>query len=129
MRSMQWLVLSGVGLVISSSASAADVCAQLPASLQSVGVIHISQAAELQKLDEQLESHLLPCLVPITPDNRKAICAHGRVVAEQALRVVARIDDAGKKNAFLSNAKMKTYKTGVALLDHMKKLFADKTCL
>ena len=48
MRSMQWLVLSGVGLVISSSASAADVCAQLPASLQSVGVIHISQAAEAE---------------------------------------------------------------------------------
>lgn len=107
----------------------ADVCTQLPASLQNVSVSQISQAAELQKLDEQLEASLRPCFQPVNAGNRKSVCANGRVLAEQVLMVVSRIDEAGKKNALLSNAKMKSYKTGAALLEHMKKLSADKICV
>ncbi len=107
---------------------AANACVQLPSSLQNVSVNYISQAAELEKLDAQLHAHLQPCLQPIDADNRKAICANARMVAEQALRVMARVDEAGKKNAFLANAKMKSYKTGVAVLDYTKKLAADRAC-
>ncbi|MFN5178385.1 hypothetical protein [Limnohabitans sp.] len=107
---------------------AAPLCAPLPVSLQEIGVGFINQNAELQRLDAQLEGYLQPCLQ--TPDarNTPAICAHGRVVAEQVLRVVARIDAAGKHNAFLANAKMKSYKTGVTLLDRMKRMSADRIC-
>jgi hypothetical protein len=107
---------------------AASLCAPLPAHVQEIGVSHISQGAELQKLDAQLEGFLQPCLE--TPDNRntRAICTQGRVVAEQVLRVIARVDAAGKHNAFLANAKLKSYKTGVILLERMKQLSADRTC-
>lgn len=126
---MKTIFLATVVFVAGSTAVfAGDACSHLPSSLQNVGVSYMSQSAELQKLDDQLEAYLQPCLQEVDSVNRKTICANGRVVAEQALRVVARIDEAGKKNAFLSNAKMKSYKTGVALLDHMKKLVADKTC-
>ncbi len=121
--------LSAFAAVMPAQVLANEACVQLPVSLQTVGVSHISEMAELQRLDEQVESYLVPCMGPVRPENRKAICANGRVVAEQALRVVARIDEAGKKNAFLSNAKMKSYKTGVALLERMKKLSSDKTCV
>jgi len=122
------LLVFVAGVVGSSLAFSKEVCTQLPASLQTVGVSNIGQTAELQRLDEQLEGYLQPCLVPLSPQNRKNICANGKLVAEQALRVVARIDEAGKKNPVLSNAKMKTYKTGVALLDQMKKHASDKAC-
>jgi len=49
-------------------------------------------------------------------------------LGEQVLRVIGRIDEAGKKNAFLSNVKLKSYKTASGLLDRMKKLSADKVC-
>lgn len=111
-----------------SAVRADAVCAQLPTSLQNASVSYISQSSELQKLDEQLEAYLQPCLQPVSMDNRKAICANGRIVAEQVLRVIGRIDEAGKKNAFLSNVKMKSYKTGEGLLDKMKKQVADKAC-
>ena len=110
------------------SAQASELCAPLPSSVQNVSVSYISESAELQKLDELLESHLQPCLQPPTPQNTKALCSHGRVLGEQVLRVVGRIDEAGKKNAFLSNVKMKSYKTASALLERMKKLSADKVC-
>lgn len=128
---MKSVVLIGVlaSGVAACPAVWADACTQLPASLQNASVSHISQAAELQKLDEQLDVSLQPCFQPVNADNRKNVCANGRVLAEQVLKVVSRIDEAGKKNAFLSNAKMKSYKTGVALLEHMKKLAADKICL
>ena len=116
------------GFACVSAVRADAVCAQLPASLQNVSVSSISQSSELQKLDEQLDAHLQPCLQPVSADNRKAICANGRIVAEQVLRVIGRIDEAGKKNAFLSNVKMKSYKTGEGLLGQMKKRVADKAC-
>ncbi len=109
-------------------ALAANTCAQLPSSLQNVSVNYINQVAELEKLDAQLEAHLQPCLQPINAENRKAVCTNGRMVAEQALRVMARVDEAGKKNALLANAKMRSYKTGVAVLEHMRKLAADRAC-
>jgi hypothetical protein len=65
---------------------------------------------------------------PLGPDNTKAICQNGRLVAEQVLRVHARVDAAGKHNAFLNNAKMKSYKTGAALLEQMKALAAGHAC-
>ena len=119
------LVLCGAGM---ASARAADLCAPLPSAVQNVSVSYISEAAELQKLDELLDSHLQPCLQAPTPQNTKALCSHGRVLGEQVLRVIGRIDEAGKKNAFLSNVKMKSYKTASGLLERMKKLSADKVC-
>jgi hypothetical protein len=116
------------GTLASSAALADEMCMPLPSAVQSVSVSYISQSSELQKLEEQLDAYLQPCLKPITPANRKTSCANGRVVAEQVLRVIGRIDEAGKKNAFLSNVKMKSYKTAVALQDYMKKAVADKTC-
>lgn len=89
---------------------------------------HISEGGELQKLDNQLGAFLQPCLQDLAPQNSKAICANGRVVAEQVLRVVARIDDAGKRNDFLANAKLKSYKTASGLQDRMKKFAADRSC-
>lgn len=107
---------------------AADACSQLPSSVQNISVSYISQPTELHRVDVQLDAYLQPCLVSLNPDNSKAVCANGRVVAEQVLRVIARIDAAGKQNSFLSNAKLKSYKTATGLLDRMKALFADKTC-
>jgi len=129
MRSLRFyltcFVLCGAG---AQSAQASDQCAPLPAAVQNVSVSYISEASELQKLDDLLDSHLQPCLQAPTPQNTKALCSHGRVLGEQVLRVIGRIDEAGKKNTFLSNVKMKSYKTASALLERMKKLSADKVC-
>lgn len=116
------------GTTACSAAFAEELCMPLPPALQSVSVLYISQSSELQKIEEQLDAYMQPCLEPITPANRKTSCANGRVVAEQVLRVIGRIDEAGKKNAFLSNVKMKSYKSAVSLQDYMKKSYADKTC-
>lgn len=115
-----------VGLI--PSAQAEPSCAPLPASVQNISVSYISKTDELNKLDETLSNHLQPCLEPLTASNSKAICTHGRVNAEQVLRVVSRVDEAGKHNAFLANAKMKSYKAGVGLLERMKSLSANHTC-
>ena len=129
MRSLRFylscFVLCGA---VAQTAQASDQCAPLPSAVQNVSVSYINESTELQKLDELLESHLQPCLQPPTPQNTKALCSHGRVLGEQVLRVIGRIDEAGKKNAFLSNVKMKSYKTASALLERMKKLNADKVC-
>lgn len=119
------LVLCGASL---PPVLAAELCAPLPAAVQNVSVSYISESSELQKLDDLLDSHLQPCLQPPTPQNTKALCSHGRVLGEQVLRVIGRVDEAGKKNAFLSNVKMKSYKTASGLLDRMKKLSLDKVC-
>ena len=130
---MRSLCTSGLSFAIAflmvPAARAADACAPLPASAQNVSVSYISELSELQKLDELLDAYLQPCLQPPTAQNTKALCSHGRVVGEQVLRVIGRIDEAGKKNAFLSNVKMKSYKTASALLERMKKLAAEKVCL
>jgi hypothetical protein len=111
-----------------ASASASELCTQLPASLQQAGVAHITTAAELQALDEQIEPYMQRCLAPLNSDNTKAICSHARLAAEQALRLIGRLDTAGKHNAFLANAKLKSYKSAVALLERGKKLAADHAC-
>jgi hypothetical protein len=113
---------------VAGSAGASGVCTQLPASAQNISVSYIQQANELQKVDDLLEGYLRPCMEPLGPDNTKAICQNGRLVAEQVLRVHARVDAAGKHNAFLNNAKMKSYKTGAALLEQMKALAAGHAC-
>ena len=110
------------------SAAAEEVCEQLPASLQNISVSYISNNSELQNVDEKLSHYLRPCLAPLDAKTTKAICSNGKLAAEQALRVVARVDAAGKRNAFLSNAKMKSYKESVTLLDRMKSLVSDRTC-
>lgn len=110
------------------TAQASELCAPLPAAVQNVSVSYISESSELQKLDDLLDSHLQPCLQPPSPQNTKALCSHGRVLGEQVLRVIGRVDEAGKKNAFLSNVKMKSYKTASGLLERMKKLSLDKVC-
>ena len=120
--------LSVATLATFSSVFASEVCTQLPLSVQNVSVSYIQQASELQKVDELLESYLRPCMEVLQPENTKAICHNGRLVAEQVLRVHARMDAAGKHNAFLSNAKMKSYKSGAALLEQMKKLSAERIC-
>lgn len=130
MRSLPVPLLCVVlGWALAQSAQASELCAPLPASVQNVSVSYISESAELQKLDDLLDSHLQPCLQPPSPQNTKALCSHGRVVGEQVLRVIGRVDEAGKKNAFLSNVKLKSYKTASGLLERMKKLSADKVCL
>lgn len=111
-----------------AGAHAESTCTALPSSVQNISVSYISKADELNKLDETLGNYLQPCMEPVTPSNSKAICSNGRVVAEQVLRVISRVDDAGKHNAFLANAKMKSYKTGSALLDRIKGYAADRTC-
>ncbi len=115
-------------LLMAPAARAVDACAPLPGAVQNISVSYISETSELQKLDDLLDSHLQPCLQAPTPQNTKALCSHGRVLGEQVLRVIGRIDEAGKKNAFLSNVKMKSYKTASGLLERMKKLSADKVC-
>lgn len=113
---------------LSPSSKASELCTQLPASLQQISVAHISSAAELQALDEQIEPYMLRCLAPLNSDNTKAICSHARLAAEQGLRVIGRVDTAGKHNAYLANAKLKSYKSAVALLERSKKLVADHAC-
>lgn len=111
-----------------ASAQAESTCRPLPSSVQNISVSYINKAVELNKLDETLGSYLQPCMEALTASNSKSICANGRVAAEQVLRVISRVDDAGKHNAFLANAKMKSYKEGSALLDRMKSYEADRTC-
>ena len=94
------------GTLMTCQVSAAEFCTELPSTLQAISVSYIKDGAELQKLDNQLDAFLQPCMQALTPQTSKAICANGRVVAEQVLRVVARIDDAGKRNDFLANAKL-----------------------
>lgn len=117
-----------IGWTGAQAAQASEQCAPLPASVQNISVSYIREQSELNKLDDLLESHLEPCLRSLTPQNSPAICSHGRVLAEQVLRVIGRVDEAGKRNAFLANVKLKSYKTASALQEQMKKLAADKTC-
>lgn len=124
MATLAWASLAFFG----PSAGASELCTQLPASLQQTGVAHITTAAELQALDDQIEASMQRCLAPLNSDNTKAICSHARLAAEQALRVIGRLDTAGKHNAFLANAKLKSYKSAVALLERGKKLAADHAC-
>jgi hypothetical protein len=127
--------VSAVTLVLAASmalplsALATEMCSQLPDALQTTPVNHISQNSELLSLDNKLDMHLKPCLASVTEQNKKAICANGKLVAEQALRVVARIDQAGLSNSFLANAKIKSYKTALSLLDRTKQLRAKGTCI
>ncbi len=113
---------------ITLPALASETCSQLPDSLRAIPVNHIHENTELSSLDNKLDFYLKPCLVPVTEQNRKAICANGKLVAEQTLRVVARIDQAGTRNPFLANAKMKSYKNASILLDRTKQLMANGTC-
>ena len=122
------LVLSA-SMVFTVPAFASEICSQLPDALQTTTVNHISQNSELLSLDNKLDVYLKPCLSPITEQNKKAICANGKLVAEQALRVVARLDQAGSRNPFLANAKIRSYAIGANLLERMKQLRANGTCL
>ena len=122
------LVLAA-SMAISLPALATEICSQLPDSLQKIPVNHISQNSELLSLDNQLDFYLRPCLVPVTEQNKKTICANGKLVAEQALRVVARIDQAGSRNPFLANAKIRSYANGSTLLERMRQLRANGTCM
>ena len=122
-------LLLAVSTAFTFPALAAEVCSQLPDALQATPVKHISQNSELSSLDNRLDTYLKPCLAPVTEQNKKAICANGRLVAEQALRVVARLDQAGSRNPFLANAKIRSYAIGANLLERMKQLRTNGTCL
>ena len=63
-------------------ALATEMCSQLPDALQATPVNHISQNSELSSLDNRLDTYLKPCLAPVTEQNKKSICANGRLVAE-----------------------------------------------
>ena len=127
--------VSALTLVLAASmaftlpALATENCAQLPDALQTTPVNHISQNSELSSLDNKLDIYLKPCLAPVTEQNKKAICANGKLVAEQTLRVIARIDQAGLRNPFLANAKVRSYANGSILLERMKQLRANGTCI
>ena len=125
-----WAVLLGLGLGLNFCVAvhAAEPCVQLPSNLQSYPVGQISSASELQAFDDQLEPYMQRCLVNVTAENAKAICVQGRLAAEQALRVIGRIDTAGKHSALLAQAKLKSYKSAVSLLEKTKKLSADHIC-
>jgi hypothetical protein len=110
-------------------ALATEMCSQLPDALQTTPVNHISSNSELLSLDNKLDVYLKSCLSPVTEQNKKAICANGKLVAEQTLRVVARIDQAGSRNPFLANAKIRSYANGSILLERMKQLRANGTCI
>lgn len=127
--------VSSATLVLAASmaytlpALATEMCSQLPDALQTTPVNHISQNSELSGLDNKLDVYLKPCLAPVTEQNKRAICANGKLVAEQTLRVVARIDQAGLRNPFLANAKIRSYANGSILLERMKQLRANGTCI
>ncbi len=128
---MKGLLMAGALAFCASFAPlavAADGCIRLPGSLMETSVSYIDEPGELRKFDDRLESLLRRCLAPVTPETQKAICANGKAAAEQAMRLIARMDEAAKRNALLASARLKSYKTSVALLEHMKKLSADKTC-
>lgn len=122
------LVLTA-SMVLMTPALASESCSQLPDALQTISVNHISQNSELLSLDDKLDAYLKPCLAPVNEQNKKTICANGKVTAEQTLRVVARIDQAGLRNPFLAKAKIKSYKTALILLDRTKQLHANGTCI
>ena len=122
------LVLAA-SIAITLPAMATEICSQLPDSLQKIPVNHISQNSELLSLDNQLVSFLTPCFASVTEQNKETICANGRLVAEQTLRVVARIDQAGSRNPFLAKAKIRSYANGSALLERMRQLRANGTCM
>lgn len=118
-----------IGMAMVPPAMAGQNCSQLPDTLKTTPVNHISQNSELVSLDNKLDFYLKPCLAPVTEQNKKAICLNGKLAAEQTLRVIARIDQAGLRNPFLANAKIRSYAKGSALLERMKKLRADGTCI
>jgi hypothetical protein len=122
-------LLLAASMAITLPAFASETCSQLPDALQTIPVNHISQNSELLILDNKLDFYLRPCSAQVTEQNKKAICANGKLVAEQTLRVVARIDQAGSRNPFLANAKIRSYANGSALLERMKQLRANGTCL
>jgi len=129
MRVIATTLVLAASMAFTLPAFATENCAQLPDALQATSVNHISQNSELLSLDNRLDVYLKPCLAPVTEQNKKAICANGKLVAEQTLRVIARIDQAGLRNPFLANAKIRSYANGSTLLDRMKKLRADGTCI
>ena len=122
-------IVLAASMAITLPALATEICSQLPDSLQKIPVNHISQNSELLSLDNQLDVFLRPCLVAVTEQNKKTICANGKLVAEQTLRVVARIDQAGSRNPFLANAKIRSYAIGSNLLERMRQLRANGTCM
>ena len=127
-RLIRFVGIATVGVTCALASHAMEPCVQLPAPLQNLSVAQFTTSAELQSLDEQLEPYMQRCLVPVTAENAKSICTHGRLAAEQALRIIGRIDTAGRHSALLANAKLKSYKLAVALLERSKKLAADHAC-
>ena len=116
-------------MLIPLTTLADESCNQLPDALQKIPVTHISQNNELSSLDNKLDSYLKPCLAQVTEQNKKSICTNGKLVAEQTLRVVARIDQAGLRNSFLANSKIRSYANGSILLERIKQLRANGTCI
>lgn len=129
MRVSASTLLLAASMAFTFPALATENCSQLPDSLQTTPVNHISQNSELSSLDNKLDSYLKPCLAPVTEQNKKSICTNGKLVAEQTLRVIARIDQAGLRNPFLANAKIRSYANGSILLERMKQLRANGTCI
>lgn len=111
-----------------STAQAAALCASLPDNLSNVPVANISSLSELNRIDDRLVDALSPCLSPASADAIKAVCSFGEIAAQQTLRIVARIDTAGKRNEVLKNAKLKAYAFANRLLDDVERLRERKQC-
>ena len=116
-----WMGLGG-------AAWAETVCQWVPVKIQNINVSYIDQREALQDLDEQLIDIVQACLDISTPDKKRVACEKGRVVAEQVLRIIGRIDQAAKQNDFLKTAKLKSYKLSVALLERSREMEKGPDC-
>ena len=103
-------------------------CESLPERIQAVNVSYIDNAADMQHLDDALVEVVQTCMDISPPDKLQAACLHGRVTAEQVLRVIGRIDQAAKHNDFLKSVKLKSYKLSVGLLDRSRQMERSSAC-
>ncbi len=126
MSLIQYGVLLWMGFA--GAAWADPVCQWVPAKVQNINVSYIDQREALQDLDDQLIDIVQACLDISTPDKKKLACEKGRVVAEQVLRIIGRIDQAAKHNDFLKTAKLKSYKLSVGLLERSKEMEKGPEC-
>jgi hypothetical protein len=125
-----WKKISAAGLLwlVWGVPHASSLCEPVPAKVQNINVSYIDHRDALQELDDQLIEIVNACMDISTPDKKAAACKNGRLAAEQVLRVIGRMDQAAKHNDFLKNAKLKSYKLSVQLLDRSKDMERGPDC-
>ena len=125
-----WQKIAAAGLLwlVWGVPHASGLCEPVPAKVQNINVSYIDHRDALQELDDQLIEIVNACMDISTPDKKAAACKNGRLAAEQVLRVIGRMDQAAKHNDFLKNAKLKSYKLSVQLLDRSKDMERGPEC-